>query len=127
MAEGFIRSLAGSMVDVETAGPFESAIDPYCQWAMNEVGVDLSVLSAEPVDRKNLGAFTHLVLVGEGAAARLGSEPPAGVVVIEWTLPDPGLVRAQPRERIIVYRAVRNRIERRVKALLAELLEAAAS
>ncbi len=125
MAEGLTRYLAGQMVEVETAGPFEATLDPYCQWAMNEAGIDISLIQVEPLDRKHLGNFTHVIALdreAEACLAELSARPSA-----VWLLPDPAAVRAAPAERIRAYRAVRNHLEERIKELLKEALQVAAS
>lgn len=120
MSEGFVRYLAGSMVDVETAGKEHLRDDPYCLWAMNETGIDVALLPLEPLSRKNLSEFTHIVVVDTSAVP---SNLPPGTHVEHWQLPDPGNVRGEPRDRIQAYRAVRNRVEQLVKDLLVRALE----
>ncbi|GAB4133156.1 MAG: hypothetical protein Kow001_25320 [Acidobacteriota bacterium] len=125
MAEGLTRYLAGQMVEVETAGPFEPTVDPYCQWAMNEAGVDISLIQVEPLDRKHLSRYTHVIALDPEAEARLAelSVRPSAV----WRVPDPAAVRATPAEKIRAYRAVRNHLEKQIKQLLAEVLQVVAS
>lgn len=125
MAEGLTRYLAGQMVDVETAGPFESAIDPYCQWAMNEAGIDVSLISVEPLDRKHLGSFSHIVALDEPAVTRLKGL--SATPTRTWDTPDPASSRLAPADRILVYRAVRNQLEGRIKGLLMEALQVVTS
>lgn len=113
------------MVDVETAGPFEASIDPYCQWAMNEAGIDISLLNVEPLDRKHLGAFSHIIALDEVAVTSLKGM--SATPTRTWNVHDPASVRVAPAERIHSYRAVRNQLETRVKGLLMEALQVVAS
>lgn len=121
MAQGFAHYLAGTMVEAETASQNPEAIDSYGRWAMNEAGIDTSYLTAEPLSRKTLSAYSHVVTIGNGPFPDLPSLP-AGVHFEEWKIPDPAHVRAQPLELIRAYRAVRNEVERHVKALLTNAL-----
>jgi len=121
MAEGFVRYLAGDMVRVETAGSADSALDTYGAWAMNEAGIDISLLEMGPLDSKDIHSFSHIVALGDEASPP--PEVPTDRVRIDrWKVPDPSVVRARPLERIQAYRVVRNDIERRVKRLLSEAL-----
>ncbi|MFZ0427082.1 MAG: hypothetical protein WAO20_03115 [Acidobacteriota bacterium] len=122
MAEGFTRYLAGSLVDVESTGTTGDPMDPYCQWAMNEVGIDLGVLETEPLSSKDLGSFSRVVILGEGDERKIGQIASTTNTTV-WKLPDPAKVRARPLELIKAYRAVRNEVERRVRTLLSETLE----
>lgn len=121
MAEGFTRFMAGSMVEVETANLQEGATHPYCQWAMNEAGIDISILSPEPFASKDLNSYTHIVNLAQEANPELNNLPKT-VQVDHWSLPDPASVRARPLELIKVFRAVRNEIEKQVKKLLERAL-----
>ena len=120
MAEGVIRYVAGSLVGVETAGRSTRRDDPFCQWAMNEIGIDLSILQLEPLGRKDLRSFTHFILVDSSAEA---FPLPEEARVEHWRLPDPAKVRGEPSERIVAYRIIRNRVERLAKALIARVME----
>jgi arsenate reductase len=123
MAEGFARYLAGSLVEVESTGTNGSTTtDPYCQWAMNEAGIDLAVLAMEPLSRKDLSSYSHIVFLGEGEHDKL-ARIPSTAHTSRWELPDPAKVRAQPLDAIKAYRAIRNEVERRVRKLLTEALE----
>lgn len=123
MAEGFARYLAGSLVEVESTGTGGvDTADSYCHWAMNEAGVDLALLEVEPLSRKDLSSYSHVVVLGD-AESEVPGQIPSTVRTMRWQLPDPARVRAQPLDLIKAYRAVRNDVERRVKSLLSEVLE----
>lgn len=122
MAEGFARYLAGSLVEVESAGADGGTADPYFQWAMNEAGIDLALLDVEPLSKKDLSSYTHVVILGEEIDDQFGNIP-STVRTAHWRLPDPAKVRAQPLDLIKAYRVVRREVERRVRMLLTETLE----
>lgn len=122
MAEGFVRYYAGARITVESAGTAMTAPDPYCQWAMNEAGIDISLQSPELLKRKDLSSYDRVVAVG-GDLPSLSAT--AGVE--HWDIPDPLLVRSRPPELIRAFRAVRNQIETQVRKLLTDLLQGKAA
>ena len=117
MAEGFARYYGGAQVTVESAGTAVAAIDPYCLWAMNEAGIDISLQSPELLDAKDLNLYDRIVAVG-------GDLPslPSLATIEHWNISDPVLVRSGPQDLIKAFRGVRNQIERQVKKLLTSLL-----
>lgn len=123
MAEGLVRYLAGARVDIESAGRVEAAVDPYTQWAMNEAGADIAALVVDPLECKDLEAYTHVVTLSNASKSALRTIPD-GVKVSHWDIPDPSQVKGRPVEVIAAYKAIRNQIERRVKALVGEALNA---
>ncbi|UCF36308.1 MAG: arsenate reductase ArsC, partial [Acidobacteriota bacterium] len=120
MAEGFARYYGGADVEVESAGTGQSAIHPYCQWAMNEAGIDVADQASDPLPSKNLASFSHVVTLCD-EARDVCPVPPASVETRHWSLPDPEKARGRPTEVIRAFRLVRNEIERRVKELLTEI------
>ena len=121
MAEGFARYFGGSRVLVESAGTVAGAISPYCQWAMNEAGIDIAVQAPDLLKDKDLSRYDHIVAMTAGSNEEsLGL--PESASIHHWEVPDPADVRSGPEEEIKAFRAVRNQIERHVKNLLATLL-----
>ena len=117
MAEGFARYYGGAQVSVESAGTAVAAIDPYCQWAMNEAGIDIALQSPELLENKDLSSYDRIIAVG-------GDLPTlASLATLErWDIPDPVTIRSGPQDLIKAFRGVRHQIERQVKKLLTSLL-----
>jgi arsenate reductase len=121
MAEGFARYFGGSRVLAESAGTVAGAMDPYCQWAMNEAGIDIAVQAPDLLKDKDLSFYDHIVAMSTGTNEEsLGL--PESASIHRWEIPDPADVRSGPEDEIKVFRAVRNQIEKHVKDLLATLL-----
>lgn len=121
MAEGFTRYYAGAAVAVESATSGSQSVNPYCLWAMNEAGIDVSHLRASSLEGLDFSRFSHVVnLSGEDAPSL--KDLPSGVRLEHWRLPDPGRVRGNPQDLIKTFRAVRNATEKKVKDLLARVL-----
>ena len=121
MAEGFARYYAGANVVVDSASSGDQSANPYCQWAMNEAGIDVTHLAASPLKNKDLSSFSHVVTLSGEAEENLASVP-SGVQLEHWRLPDPTKVRGNPQDLIKTFRAVRNATEKKVKDLLTRVL-----
>jgi arsenate reductase (thioredoxin) len=112
MAEAFARLHGGAAVEAHSAGSRPSGrVSPKAIAAMAERGVDLARHASKGLEAVERIAFDAAVTMGCGDAcptvrARLRED---------WALPDPRELDADG------VRAVRDEIERRVKALLARL------
>ncbi|MCK6369924.1 MAG: arsenate reductase ArsC [Gammaproteobacteria bacterium] len=116
MAEAFARLHGGAAVEAFSAGSRPSGqVNPKAVAAMAELGYDLAAHASKSLDELDGQAFDAAVTMGCGDAcpnvrARLRED---------WNIPDPK--HLPPAE----FRAVRDLIEAKVKALLARLETAA--
>ena len=112
MAEAFARLHGASHVEAWSAGSRPSGrVHPGAIEAMRELGVDLARHASKSLGDLPPGDFDAVVTMGCGDACPL---VPARLR-LEWQIPDP---RDLPPAE---FRAVRDRIEREVRALLEEL------
>jgi protein-tyrosine-phosphatase len=113
MAAGLLVKHAGDRVVVRSAGsaPAEE-INPEVVRAMAEVGVDMSREHPKPLVTNDVEASDVVVTMGCGDACPVFP----GKRYLDWDLPDPA---GLPLEQI---EPIRDEIERRVLALLDELL-----
>ncbi len=116
MAAGFLRHLAGDRVDVFSAGsePAEG-VNPVAVEAMAEVGIDIAGFRPEVLTTDAVRTSDVVVTMGCGDACPVFP----GKRYEDWDLPDPA---GRPLGEV---RPVRDEIERRVMALVAELLPSA--
>ena len=121
IAEGFAHYFGGSLIVVESAGTVASELDPYCQWAMNEAGIDISLQSPELLEKKDLNSYDRIIAVGSDRQGEYPSFPDTPEVE-HWEVPDPLIPGLGPQDLIQSVRAVRNQIEIQVKRLLGDLL-----
>jgi protein-tyrosine-phosphatase len=114
MAAGFLRHLAGDRVVVRSGGSEPaSAVNPVAVQAMAEVGIDIA---GQQPRRWSAGEFvTTDVVVTMGCGDTCPYVP--GTRYEDWPLADPA------GQDIDMVRAVRDDIERRVRDLLARLLD----
>lgn len=114
MAAGWMRTLAGGDVDVFSGGSAPAdEVNPAAVAVMREVGIDISGQTPRRWDDDQVGAADVVVTMG------CGDECPyfPGVRYLDWELEDPA------GKGVDDVRPVRDEIERRVRALLSELLE----
>jgi arsenate reductase (thioredoxin) len=102
----------GSIVAHSAGSTAERAIDPAVVEAMNELGVDLSEAYAKPLSPEVLEAADIVVTMGRSVGA---VEIPEGTRHLDWRVGDPS---GAPADEV---RRVRDDIDRRVEALIADL------
>lgn len=112
MAEGFARAVAGGAVEVASAGSRPSGrVNPRAITFMAEKGVDIAAHESKSLDNLPPGAtWDWIVTLGCGDAC---PHVPARHR-LDWDLDDP---KKMPDDG---FRAVRDEIERRVRALIDE-------
>jgi arsenate reductase len=112
MAAGFMRHLAGGRVDVFSGGSEPAAeINRVAVNAMAEKGIDISRELPHPWADEVVRAADVIVTMGCGDACPVYP----GKRYVDWELDDPA---GRPIEEV---RAIRDEIEQRVRALVAEL------
>ena len=113
MAAGLLRLHAGDRVRVRSAGSTPAnEVNPAVREVMAEVGVDLSEAVPTRLSTEYVEASDVVVTMGCGDACPVIP----GKRYLDWDLQDPsGLTPAEVRP-------IRDEIDRRVRALLAELL-----
>ena len=118
MAAGFLTHLAGDRIDVRSAGSTPAhAVNPTAVEAMREVGIDISAQSPKILTVDAVRASDVCVTMGCGDTCPIFP----GKRYLDWTLDDPA---GQPLDGV---RPIRDEIEKRVRALIQELLPDAAA
>ncbi|MEC5152030.1 metalloregulator ArsR/SmtB family transcription factor [Cryobacterium sp. GrIS_2_6] len=112
LASAILRSLAGERVRVLTAGSAPAGrVNPMVVAALDEIGVPLAGEYPKPLTDEVVRAADYVITMGCGDACPVYP----GRTYLDWELADPvGL----PMEGV---RAIRDEIEARVRALLADL------
>jgi arsenate reductase len=113
MAAGLLRAAVGDGVDVRSAGSAPaSEVNPAVRAAMTEVGVDLSDAIPTMLETEMVQGADVVVTMGCGDACPVFP----GKRYVDWDLPDPAGLSVDD------VRPIRDEIDRRVRALAAELL-----
>jgi arsenate reductase len=113
MAASLLDHHAGGRVQVRSAGSAPAdEIDPAVTAAMSELGLDLSAEFPKPLTTEAVATADVVVTMGCGDACPVV----AGRRYLDWELPDPS---GRPIDDV---RSIRDDIDRRVVALLEELV-----
>ena len=118
MAEAFVRKLGGESFEAFSAGLEAHGIDPLAVTVMAERGIDISTQRSKPLS-EYLGRlhFGYLITVCERAERECPIFPGMGTR-LHWSLPDPAAANGTEKERLEVFRDVRDAVEAEVRAWL---------
>jgi arsenate reductase (thioredoxin) len=112
MAAGFLIHLAGDRVEVRSAGSLPAErVNTVAVEAMKEVGVDISAAWPKTLTVEAVRASDYVITMGCGDACPVFP----GRTYLDWELADPA------GQSIEAIRPIRDEIERRVRALIAEI------
>jgi len=115
MAAGLMRKAAGDRVAVHSAGTHpDRTINALSAEVLSEVGADMSGQTPRPIDTELLRSVDLVVTLGREAVV----EVPPGVELRNWDTDEPSERGIEGIERM---RLVRDDIDARVQALVAEL------
>ncbi|MGO9373212.1 MAG: arsenate reductase ArsC [Syntrophobacteraceae bacterium] len=121
MAEAFLRKYAGRHLEAYSAGLQPSAVNPYTERAMREIGIDLSGQRSKSV-KEFLGkmSFTYLITVCAEAEANCPTTFPGISHRLSWAFDDPAAAGGSEEEKLQKFREVRDQIEKRIKLWIEE-------
>ncbi len=120
MAEGWLRALAGNLVEVQSAGNTPTQVHPLAIRTMAEVGIDISGQRAKHLDEFQGQRFDYSVTVCDRmreACPTLPGEPEQ----IHWSLADPAAVTGSQAVRYRAFKQTAQELGTRVRYLLAAL------
>jgi arsenate reductase len=120
MAEGWGRHLGGPDLHFDSAGIEAHGQNPRAIAVMDEAGLDISGQASTRLTDDML-ARTDLVVTVCGHADEHCPVLPAGVDKEHWPLSDPAKATGTEAEIMETFRATRDEVERRVRALVARL------
>ena len=113
MAAGFLTHLGGGEVEVRSAGSLPGdQVNPSAVAAMSEVGIDISQQSPKILTPGAVQASDVVITMGCGDVCPIFP----GKLYLDWALADPA------GQDVDAVRPIRDEIQARVEALLAELL-----
>jgi arsenate reductase len=115
MAAGWLTHLAGDAVEVRSAGSLPAdQVNPAAVAAMAEVGIDIAGRQPRILTTDAVQASDVVVTMGCGDACPVFP----GTRYLDWALEDPA------GKGVAAVRPIRDQIEVRVRALVAELVPA---
>jgi arsenate reductase len=117
MAEGWARALAKPAAVIRSAGIIAHGLNPRAVQVMSEVGVDIGAHHSKVITLEAIDAVDLVVTVC-GHADEHCPVTPAGVEKVHWPLTDPARAEGLASDIEAVFRASRDDIRDRVRALL---------
>ena len=120
MAEGWARHLGGDRVAASSAGIEAHGQNPRAVQVMREAGIDISTQQSRRLTPEMLAQADWIITVC-GHADEHCPVLPAGIKKLHWPLSDPAKEQGPEDEVMVVFRASRDDIRRRVAGLLADL------
>lgn len=120
MAEALLRKYAGDTFEVHSAGLEPKGINPYTLRVMEEIGLDLSGHRSKDV-MEYMGRlhFGYAITVCDNAEQNCPIFP-FSTVRLHWSFEDPAHFEGTDSARLARFREVRDRIDARLRAWLAE-------
>ncbi len=121
MAEGWGRHFADTRIEVQSAGIEAHGKNPRAIAVMAEAGIDISGQESTRVTDEMINRADVVITVCGHADEHCPVLPPT-VRKIHWPLNDPAKATGTEEEIMKVFRATRDEIRERVRALVADLV-----
>jgi len=121
MAEAFLRKYAGDRFEVHSAGLEPNALNPLTVKVMEEAGFDMSGYRSKGIG-EYLGKvhFQYLITVCDDADKNCPTIWPGVNQRMHWSFEDPAKFEGSDEQKLTKFRQVRDLIDVRVKAWLAD-------
>jgi arsenate reductase len=121
MAEAFLRKYAGDVLEPHSAGLDPNGVNPLTVQVMQEVGIDISSQKSKGIETY-LGKilFQYLITVCDDAEENCPTVWPGVNTRMHWSFEDPVKFEGTEEEKLAKFRAVRDLIEKKIKAWVAE-------
>ena len=113
MAEGFLRELAGTRFEAESAGTNPTRVNPLAIRVMAEVGIDITEQRSKSVDEMTGKRFDYVITVCDRAREACPVFP-GRANNLRWSLDDPAEAEGSEQERLEVFRRTRDEITARI-------------
>ena len=110
MAEGLLRDRYGDQYEVRSAGTEPGGVNPFAIEVMDEVGIDLSGHTSDPVDAYVDTLHDIVVTVCDDAAENCPYIP-ARTENLHRSFDDPSAVTGTDEEKRVAFRRVRDELD----------------
>ncbi len=116
MAEAFLKQIAGTSLDVHSAGLEAGTLNPLVVEAMDEVGIDISANRTKTVRDPSIthARFDYVITVCQEASAQACPIFPSQGERQFWYFDDPSEFKGSDGEKLRSIRIVRDAIKKRV-------------
>ena len=121
MAEAFLRKYAGDRFEAHSAGLEPKDLNPVTVKVMKEAGLDMSGHRSKGIG-EYLGKvhFQYLITVCDDAEKNCPTVWPGVNQRLHWSFEDPAKFEGTDEQKLAKFRQVRDQIDEKVKAWLAE-------
>jgi arsenate reductase len=121
MAEAFLNKYGGSEYEVHSAGLRPKGMNPFTVKVMQEIGMDVSGQRSKGIG-EYLGKtlFQYLITVCDDAEKNCPTTWPGVNKCLHWSFEDPAAFEGTDEQKLWKFRQVRDQIEQRIQAWLAE-------
>jgi len=123
MAEAFLNRVCGNKFEGHSAGIEPGKLNPVVVQAMREIGIDISgnqTKSVEDFIREGT-RFAHVITVCDETSAERCPIFPGQGKRLHWGFPDPSAIQADPGEKLMRTREIRDSIKAKIEAWCAEV------
>jgi arsenate reductase len=114
MAEGLLRALSNSSVDVFSAGTVATSVRPEAITVMQEIGVNIHGQKSKTLDRYWVEPFDLVITVCDSVNESCPIFPNARERW-HWSIDDPSQVKGAEAERLNAFRRARDELRRRIE------------
>ena len=122
IAEALLRRYAGDRFEVHSAGTAPKGIHPLTRRALEEIGIDISGQRSKNVQEYvGRGEIEHLITVCDNAEESCPRAWPGVANRQFWPFEDPAACDGDEQERLAAFRRVRDQIDQRIRAWVADL------
>jgi arsenate reductase len=119
MAEGLLRALSNSSVDVFSAGTVVTSVRPEAITVMQEVGINIRGQESKTLERYRDEPFDLVITVCDSASEACPIFPNAQERW-HWSMDDPSQVEGAEAKRLNAFRRARDELRRRIEATILE-------
>lgn len=117
MAEGLLRELSHGTIDAKSAGTAPKSVNPLAIRVMAERGIDISHQRSKHLNEFLDQPFDYVITVCDQAAEACPIFP-GKAERIHWSFPDPAAVQGTEEGKLVVFRTVRDGLEKRLQMWL---------
>ena len=117
IAEGIMRQLAGDKFDVFSAGSYPTKIHPMSIKVMNNIGIDISSHTSDPIS-SFLNENINIVVTVCDKANKACPVFPGKVERIHWSIEDPFRGWRSDPDDLVNFNKTRNDLNERIKNFL---------
>jgi arsenate reductase len=119
IAHGFLNDLAKDQYEIFSAGTHPTRVHPAAIKVMNEIDIDISTHTSDPID-DYIDKGIDIVITVCDSANKLCPTFPGEVERIHWSISDPYINWSDEEQFLPTYRNARNIIQEKIESFLNE-------